>query len=51
MHLINYGGGGQVIALKSATAFILEHYLNEHFQKELSIHQLRNKSKHSTAKL
>ena len=24
VHLINFGGGGQVIALKSATAFILD---------------------------
>ena len=27
VHLINFGGGGQVIALKSATALILDRYL------------------------
>ena len=26
VHLINFGGGGQVIALKSATALILDRY-------------------------
>ena len=26
MHLINFGGGGQVIALKSATALILDRW-------------------------
>jgi len=26
LHLINFGGGGQVIALKSATALILDRY-------------------------
>tara|TARA_Y100000114_G_C11537906_1_gene221173 strand:- start:126 stop:413 length:288 start_codon:yes stop_codon:yes gene_type:complete len=27
VHLINFGGGGQVIALKSATALIIERYV------------------------
>ncbi len=27
VHLINFGGGGQVIALKSATALILDRYM------------------------
>jgi hypothetical protein len=28
VHLINFGGGGQVIALKSATALILDRYID-----------------------
>ena len=27
VHLINFGGGGQLIALKSATALILDRYV------------------------
>tara|TARA_R100000458_G_C8237991_1_gene217792 strand:- start:53 stop:409 length:357 start_codon:yes stop_codon:yes gene_type:complete len=55
VHLINFGGGGQVIALKSATALILDRCtqfekINLHINRTISFRVLSRKTKNGKRK-